>query len=217
MKHQKVTEYPDPAQVKDYLNKKYSASFRVDNTTWKFLPRTCGHRLQHQGTHYREPIGSAKRLAIILKEVGPWKDHDHEDWRQLCHRCVYCPLHCSPWHQGPKRLPGQNSNQISGKSRANRCAGRSLPQGRTEVPCQRYGWYFCPHAEAKGVGHTHWCYKNYMAVLLLAVCDHRRKFTYIDVTRAGLAGDGYACNHSTLKAKIDASHWLKEDYASVAL
>jgi hypothetical protein len=44
----------------------------------------------------------------------------------------------------------------------------------------------------------YWCYKNFCSILLLAVCDARGVFTYLDVGRPGCFGDAAAFQCSTL-------------------
>ena len=53
---------------------------------------------------------------------------------------------------------------------------------------------------------TEWVdtYKNYCAIMVLAVVDADNNFTYVDAGRAGSLGDAYTFNHSGLKEKIDA-------------
>ena len=48
-------------------------------------------------------------------------------------------------------------------------------------------------------GDTFWCYKNFIAILLLAVCDHRGHFTFVDVGSAGCVGDAFTYNESSLR------------------
>ena len=59
-------------------------------------------------------------------------------------------------------------------------------------------------------GDTYWCYRNFIAIILLGVCDHRCCFTFVDVGRAGCVGDAYTYNESSLKRRIEAGQWLAD-------
>ena len=51
-------------------------------------------------------------------------------------------------------------------------------------------------------------YKNFCAIVILAVDDAEGLFTYVDAGRAGSLGDAFMYNHSGLKAKVEAGEWL---------
>lgn len=56
-------------------------------------------------------------------------------------------------------------------------------------PGQHFGWRY-------------WCYKNFCSIILLAVCDARGLFTYIDVGRPGSYGGAATFNLSSLCAAV---------------
>eukprot|EP00117_Sycon_ciliatum_P039940 scpid76492/ scgid29430/ Putative nuclease HARBI1; Harbinger transposase-derived nuclease len=59
-------------------------------------------------------------------------------------------------------------------------------------------------------GDTYWCYKNFIAIIMLAVCDHRCQFTFVDVGRAGCVGDAFTYRESSLRRLITSGEWLSE-------
>ena len=44
---------------------------------------------------------------------------------------------------------------------------------------------------------------------MLAVCDHRCQFTYVDVGRAGCVGDAFSYAESSLRRRIIEGRWLR--------
>ena len=58
-------------------------------------------------------------------------------------------------------------------------------------------------------GNSYYCYKSFIAIVILAVVDARCIFTYIDAGRAGSMGDAYTYNHSSLKHRISSGQWLR--------
>ncbi len=49
----------------------------------------------------------------------------------------------------------------------------------------------------------YWCYKNVHAIILLAICDARGKFLYINVGQPGSVGDAAAFSRSTIKTSLE--------------
>ena len=49
---------------------------------------------------------------------------------------------------------------------------------------------------------SYWCYKNYSAIVLLAVVNAKDLFTYIDARRAGSLGDAFIWNNCSLKRAL---------------
>ena len=48
-------------------------------------------------------------------------------------------------------------------------------------------------------GDSYYCYKSFIAIVILAVVDARCIFTYIDAGRAGSMGDTCTYNHSFIE------------------
>ena len=88
--HLKVASYPDPANAREYLDKKYLAKVTVDYTTCQYLLRMCGRQLDVRSTNYRQSVDPAKRLAITLN----WLAHV-DKYIIIMHWCIYMPCHCS--------------------------------------------------------------------------------------------------------------------------
>lgn len=56
--------------------------------------------------------------------------------------------------------------------------------------------------------HRCWCYKNIKCIILLAVVDANKRFTYINVGRPGSVGDAATINDSELKSSIMSGEYL---------
>ena len=68
---------------------------------------------------------------------------------------------------------------------------------------------FIPMFKATGpFGFRYWCYKNFCSIIVLAVCDARGVFTWIDVGRPGCFGDAATFNFSSLLNQLQSSRVL---------
>lgn len=61
--------------------------------------------------------------------------------------------------------------------------------------------------------HKYWCYKNLVAILLLAVVDARGVFTYITAANPSSVGDAQTFHNTTLKEKLMSGEALPHDKA----
>ena len=50
----------------------------------------------------------------------------------------------------------------------------------------------------------YWCYKNIHAIILLAICDARGRFLYVNVGQPGSVGDAAAFSRSAIKTSLEA-------------
>ena len=57
-------------------------------------------------------------------------------------------------------------------------------------------------------GDTYFCYKKFIAIIVLACVDARGIFTYVNAGRPGSVGDSYTYRHSLLFQKIASGEWL---------
>ena len=57
-------------------------------------------------------------------------------------------------------------------------------------------------------GDTYWCYKQHVAILLLAVVDARGIFTDVNTGGTGSVGDAAAYNTSQLARNVQSRKWL---------
>ena len=57
-------------------------------------------------------------------------------------------------------------------------------------------------------GDTYFCYKKFIAMIVLACVDVRGIFTYVNAGRLGSLGDSYTYRHSLLFQKIASGEWL---------
>ena len=71
------------------------------------------------------------------------------------------------------------------------------------------GWYVLHIKKPALWGDMSWCFKNFIAIHMLAVCDHRFQFTYVDVGRACCVGDAFSYAESFLRRRIVEGGWLQ--------
>ena len=55
---------------------------------------------------------------------------------------------------------------------------------------------------------TYFCYKKFIALIVLACVDARGVFVYVNADRPGSIGDSYTYRHSLLFQKIASDEWL---------
>ena len=56
-------------------------------------------------------------------------------------------------------------------------------------------------------GYTYWCFRNFFAIHILAVCDHPCQFTYVDVSKVGCVGDAFCYAKISLQRHIVVGSW----------
>lgn len=74
-------------------------------------------------------------------------------------------------------------------------------------------WHACPISQ----WYEYRCFKNYPSVIIFAVCDAARRFTYADVCLPGVLADGTLWARSKLKDMIDKGEWLGGEVPSLKI
>ena len=192
----------------DLLDSRYVSTFRVDYATFNWLLQQCEDDIQRMTTRFRSPIPAAKKLGITLEWLanGLTEAHLADQYcvgQATVHKIVHevVSVLCEKLIADSIKFPtgAQLENVMANfeaASRLKRCAGS-------------FDGTFMKIRKPTEWGDAYWCYKDYCAILILAVVDCDGYFTYVDAGRAGSLGDAYTYNHSTLKAKIDRGEWLR--------
>lgn len=193
----------------DYIDKRYLRTFRLDERTFKFVVRRTRDALTHQVTNCRMPVCAEKRLAMTLHWLAHSKTFD--DLGELY--CVGASTAHAIVHETVAVLKNVLLRQCirfpSGQELRNVLAGfqalADLPQCAGAIDGT-----FIHMLKPSLWGDTYWCYKNYIAIIMVAVCDHRCRFTFVDVGRAGCVGDAFTYGESSLRRKVHGGRWLNE-------
>eukprot|EP00117_Sycon_ciliatum_P014843 scpid34720/ scgid14937/ Putative nuclease HARBI1; Harbinger transposase-derived nuclease len=207
--HRIADEFGMPGDADDYLDMRYLRTYRVDCRTFEFLLRQTCNDLQQESTRFRTPVPPAKRLAICMHWLAHGLTFD-----QLGE--LYC-IGASTAHDIVHAAVSVFKNILvpaaikfpSGRELEDVIAGFSdlaqLPMCAGAID----GTFV--HIKKPALwGDNYWCYKNFIAIHMLAVCDHRCQFTFVDVGRAGCVGDAFSYAESSLRRRIVGGRWLQD-------
>lgn len=65
------------------------------------------------------------------------------------------------------------------------------------------GCFIPMEAPAGPFGCKYWCCKNIHAIILLAICDARGKFIYVNVGQPAIVGDAAAFSRTSIKTSLE--------------
>ena len=196
------------AEAPDFLDKNYSRTYRLDHTTFTYLARWTRDHLTHDDTSMRPAIEPKKRLAICLH----WMAHSitFEQLGEIYH--VGASTAHSIVHEVVQVLKDVTVRSLikfpAGGLELDSVMDGFEREGGLPMCAGAIDGSFVHMLKPSVWGDTYWCYKNYIAILVLAVCDHRGQFTFIDVGRAGCVGDAFTWRESSLRRKIHANSGL---------
>ena len=63
---------------------------------------------------------------------------------------------------------------------------------------------------------SYFCYKKFVAIIVLACVDARGVFTYINAGRPGSVGDSYTYRHCAMHHKIENEEWLSHTQCTIS-
>ena len=205
--HEIAATYPNAGEADDYLDAKYLRSFRVDFRTFEYVANLMEADLDRQITRFRTPVCPRKRLAITLEWLAHSKTFEQLGEKyclgaSTCHEIVHSTVSAMKNGMVKKFIKFPSAAKLqSVMAGFEAIAGLRMCAGAVD------GTFV--HMQKPAVwGDTYWCYRNFIAILLLGVCDHQLCFTYVDVGRAGCVGDAYTYNESSLKRRINDGTWL---------
>ena len=195
--HRTAQTFPIPGEADDYLDKRYLRTYCVDSKTFQFLLRQTGQALQRSITRFRQPISPAKRLAMCLHRLAHGITFDqlgelYCTGASTAHAIVHAAVSVFKDILVPSAIKVPSGRELEDVMNGFRdiaqlrmCAGAV---DGTFVHIKKPALW----------GDTYWCFKNFIAIHMLAECDHRCQFTNVDVGRAGCVGDAFSYAKSSL-------------------
>ena len=209
--HRIAAAFPVPGDADDYVDTRYLRTYRVDYRTFQLLCQLTERDLELATTRFRAPVPPAKRLAMCLHWLAHGMTFDQLNWRAVLHWSFNCPLHCAWCNCFFESLASLVPTAIkfpSGTELDNVMAGfRDLAQ--LPMCAGAIDGTFVHIKKPALWGDNYWCYKNFIAIHMLTVCDHRCQFTYVDVGGAGCVGDAFSYAESSLRRRIVGGTWLQ--------
>ena len=166
----------------------------MDYRTFQFLCQLTERDLELATTQFRAPVPPAKRLAMCLHWLAHGMTFDQLG-EQYCtgastaHSIVHGAIAVLKASLVPTAIKFPSGTELD-----NVMAGfRDLAQ--LPMCAGAIDGTFVHIKKPALWGDNYWCYKNFIAIHMLAVCDHRCQFTYVDVGRAGCVGDELLVEH----------------------
>lgn len=191
----------------DWEDDRYMEHFRVSKEAFFRLHRKYGRLLERQVTRLRNPVPSDKRLAITLHylshggtfaQLGLLFSVGRSTAAAVVHSTI--KVFCEHMVDDSIMFPdGAELDQVIHDFEALAC----LPQCAGAVDGT-----FIRIKKPDVYGDSYWCYKNHIAILLLAAVDARGIFTYVNAGNPGSVGDAAAYNSSALYSNIKRRKWL---------
>ena len=196
-------------QFPDYEERQYLQHFRMDKGTFWCVCETYGKLLKKKDTHLRQSISYAKRFAILLHWLA-----QNLSFSQLA--ALYAIAKSTAImivHEGVSNLH-QNLVPSSIKFPV----GPELDQVICDFE-ELCGLPLCAGAldgtfmkikKPTEFGDSYFCYKRFIAIIILGCVDGRGIFTYVNAGRPGSVGDSYTYKYSTLRQNIESNKWLNK-------
>ena len=207
--HRIANAVPVPGEAEDYLDLRYLRTFRVDHRTFQFLLQLVGCDLEHSMTWFRTPVAPAKRPAMCLHWLAHAKTFDRLG-EQYCtgtstaHSIVHGAIAVLKGTLVPSAFKFPSGRELDEVM----SGFRDLAQ--LQMCAGAVDGTFVHMKKPALWGDNYWCYENFIAIHMLAVCDHRCQFTYVDVGRAGCVGDAFSYGESSLRRRIVGGNWLQD-------
>ena len=191
----------------DWEEKQYLQHFRMTKDTFWYLCNTYGRFFTKSTTQLRMPIRPEKRIAVLLH----WLAHASSFSELAALYAIGKSTVASIVHKGisifrARLVPAAIVFPT----------GRELEQVLTDFE-SLCGLPYCAGAldgtfmslkKPTEFGDSYFCYKKFIAIIVLACVDARGIFTYINAGRPGSVGDSYTFRHSSLFQKIANGEWL---------
>ena len=206
--HRIAAAFPVPGDADDYVDTRYLRTYRVDYRTFQFLCQLTERDLELATTRFRAPVPPAKRLAMCLHWLAHGMTFDQLG-EQYCtgastaHSIVHGAIAVLKASLVPTAIKFPSGTELDNVMAGFRDLAQ-LPMCGGAID----GTFV--HIKKPALwGDNYWCYKNFIAIHMLAVCDHRCQFTYVDVGRAGCVGDAFSYAESSLRRRIVGGTWLQ--------
>ena len=198
----------------DWEQNFYLQHFRMSKDTFWYLCQTYGKYFEKTTTQLRRPLAPAKRMAIALHWLAqPSSFSELGAMYAIGKSTVAAVVHESVTILRERLVPevirfptGQELERVMVDFEALcglPCCGGALDGT------------FMPMKKPSEFGDTYFCYKKFIAIIVLGCVDARGIFTYVNAGRPGSVGDSYTYRHSIMSQKIASGEWLAHSPKSI--
>ena len=193
----------------DWEEKQYLVHFRMSKGTFWFMCERYGVLLRKKETNMRQPVSYSKRMAIILHWLAQCLSFSQVSAMYAIAKSTSVAIIHEGIHVLLERLVPESIKFPTGKE---------LDQVMCDLE-SLCGMPMCAGAldgtfmqikKPTEFGDTYYCYKHFMAIIVLGCVDARGIFTYVNAGRPGSVGDSYTYRSSSLYTNILNGKWLTE-------
>lgn len=205
------------SEFPDILQNRWIAAFRMSKPVFYALYWKINHMIDPvEGTRAenckRKPIPGDKRLAICLSWLATGSTYftvgllyrvakaTVRKYAHLCVEAINSVLY-------PEMFRAPSLDQLQDIA-----AGFYQASGLKNCMGAIDGTFMMiRRPQAKDYGAMYYCYKKYYGILLLGICDTRKRLWYFQAGLPGCVGDAYAWNNSVFNDRFHRDEvWQKE-------
>ena len=191
----------------DWEQNCYLQHFRMSKDTFWYLCQTYGKYFEKATTQLRRPLVPAKRVAIVLHWLAQASSFSELAALYAIGKSTVATI----VHEGVTILRERLVPEVILFP-----TGQELDRVMVDfealcgLPCcsGALDGTFMAMKKPSDFGDTYFCYKKFIAIIVLACVDARGIFTYVNAGRPGSVGDSYTYRHSLLFQKIASGEWL---------
>ena len=191
----------------DWEQNCYLQHFRMSKDTFWYLCQTYGKYFKKTTTQLRRPLVPTKRIAIVLHWLAQASSFSELAALYAIGKSTVATI----VHEGVTILRERLVPEVILFP-----TGQELDQVMVDfealcgLPCcaGALDGTFMAMKKPSDFGDTYFCYKKFIAIIVLACVDARGIFTYVNAGRPGSVGDSYTYRHSLLFQKIASGEWL---------
>ena len=199
----------------DWEENCYLQHFRMSKDTFWYLCQTFGKHFRKETTQLRRPLVPAKRMAILLHWLAQASSFSELAAMYAIGKSTVAVV----VHEGITILRERLVPEVILFP-----TGQELDRVMIDfealcgLPCcgGALDGTFMPMKKPSEFGDTYFCYKKFIAIIVLACVDARGIFTYVNAGRPGSVGDSYAYRNSIMHQKIASGEWLAHPTRSIA-
>ena len=188
---------------------------RMSKDTFWYLCQCYGRYFVKKHTQLRQPIIPAKRIAIVLHWLAQASSFSELAVLYAIGKSTVVSI----VHEGVMIFRARLVSEVIRFP-----TGHELDQVMVDfetlcgLPCcaGALDGTFMPMRKPTEFGDTYFCYKKFIAILVLGCVDTRGIFTYVNAGRPGSVGDSYTYRHSLMYQKIANGEWLAHSPRRIA-
>ncbi|XP_050028799.1 uncharacterized protein [Dermacentor andersoni] len=180
----------------------FKQSFRVSETTFRYLVDVCRPAMQRQATNMRECVALEKRVAVSLyKLCSCAEDRAIADIFGIGRSTVnviyreFCATVVATLEKEWVKMPSPDDMPAHIKEFQAVC---DFPQGVGALDGCRI-----PVSPPKEHASDYYNYKGWYSIILLALVDHKYRFRYVNVGSPGRCHDAYVYRQSVLADMVE--------------